>query len=657
MLENILNNVNASHETKSSAEKKKTIGKTNTGKESDFKSILQKNLSAQKIDTKNHKNISEPTTSKETEKTPVEKTAIKPAIKPTIKPTTNPAEAPKTNTPTQASAEKTQKDVFTPLAQKTNIPDRKDHKNISEAPISHVVPKDIDKNISKLSESKANLSSTPTGLLAPQESNHQAPKPAKTTNTHTATPTPSQKDTLASQAPQMSQTQALQDTKNPLSKIAPQDNSPKNAVKTNEKASILPSEKKLSDIKTLATEKNLQPKNLSAKTDPQTPQLDNHPTAKNIPTQSILEQKLKPQTQASKAKSQEDKPLSFILKTLDEVDTKELQARKKFNQEHKITYKTEGKSEKIAVIERGTHLPKSIVGAKIEKEIQKEQTLTKKVSIQKEPLQEAISQTFIKEVKPKTALNIEDKHPNAKEIAQKKTKKSAQPVKTPKTTATSSLNATHSAQTLKAQEQELNTQFQNQEKIQENNMQFSLQEKTKKKQNNQEIEKTKEKTHQNVAKEKDSAPTLGLGAVKNDLLYKSASAKETIKNFAQNFQDEIKKFKPPMSKISLELHPEKLGKLELTIKQTGKNIHVSVVSNNQAMALFVQNQAELRQNLAMIGFSGVDLSFSSQEGSQKGQQNQDNQKRNKNSLRQYQEVKNVSEIPYDTMEITLPRYA
>lgn len=211
--------------------------------------------------------------------------------------------------------------------------------------------------------------------------------------------------------------------------------------------------------------------------------------------------------------------------------------------------------------------------------------------------------------------------------------------------------------------QEENKQIQNQidqEKFidQEKTLLSSNAQKSKKTSDEKEVEKTKDKTHQDNSIQKDTASTLGVVG-KNELLYKSANAKETIKNFAQNLSEEIKNYKPPMSKLSLELNPEKLGKVELTIKQIGNNLHVSVVSNNQAIALFMQNQVDLRQNLAMIGFSGVDLSFSSQDGSQNSQnENQDsNKKRNKNSLKEYEEVKNISQTPYDTMEIVLPRYA
>ncbi|PAF47309.1 hypothetical protein BKH46_04290 [Helicobacter sp. 12S02634-8] len=397
---------------------------------------------------------------------------------------------------------------------------------------------------------------------------------------------------------------------------------------------------KLSDIKTLAEAKNLQPQNLSAQ---------NTPSAKEIPTQNILEQKLKTQSKAQEP--QEDKPLSVALKTLAALDTKEIKARKKFNQAHKIEYKTEGKSEKIAIIERGAHLPKNIIANKLD--TQDTQKPNAKDMLSKKPLQEAISQAFIKEIKPKTSAISSKLQEGTEENTQKKTKKpSPTPLNQPN--APFGLNA-KPQDTRLTPLQSLQSQA---DQIQADNEEILKTENTHKKQNNTQAQKSKELLLQETSKPKDSTPTLGLASLQNDLIYKSTQAKETIKNFTQNFKEELKKFKPPMSKISLELYPEKIGKLELTIKQTGNNLQVSVISNQQAIALFVQNQLELKQNLAFIGFENIDLNFSSQ-GDSSHSHNPEGKdtKRNKNSLQSYQEVKNISQIPYDTMEITIPKYA
>ncbi len=91
---------------------------------------------------------------------------------------------------------------------------------------------------------------------------------------------------------------------------------------------------------------------------------------------------------------------------------------------------------------------------------------------------------------------------------------------------------------------------------------------------------------------------------------KSAAPKETIKHFAQQLKQEIQEYKPPMSRISMDLFPKELGKVEVTIQKVGKNLKVSVVSHNNSLQTFLDNQQDLKNSLNALGFEGVDLSFS-----------------------------------------------
>ncbi|WP_281192571.1 flagellar hook-length control protein FliK, partial [Helicobacter suis] len=88
--------------------------------------------------------------------------------------------------------------------------------------------------------------------------------------------------------------------------------------------------------------------------------------------------------------------------------------------------------------------------------------------------------------------------------------------------------------------------------------------------------------------------------------------KETLKNFATILRQELLDFKPPITKLSIELNPDNLGKVEVVIQQVGKNIQVSVASSPPVSALLATHQSELRQNLAQMGFNDVDLRFNAQ---------------------------------------------
>ncbi|MCK0498339.1 flagellar hook-length control protein FliK [Helicobacter pylori] len=91
---------------------------------------------------------------------------------------------------------------------------------------------------------------------------------------------------------------------------------------------------------------------------------------------------------------------------------------------------------------------------------------------------------------------------------------------------------------------------------------------------------------------------------------KSVVPKETIKHFTQQLKQEIQEYKPPMSRISMDLFPKELGKVEVTIQKVGKNLKVSVISHNNSLQTFLDNQQDLKNSLNALGFEGVDLSFS-----------------------------------------------
>ncbi|MGL2448817.1 flagellar hook-length control protein FliK [Helicobacter pylori] len=123
----------------------------------------------------------------------------------------------------------------------------------------------------------------------------------------------------------------------------------------------------------------------------------------------------------------------------------------------------------------------------------------------------------------------------------------------------------------------------------------------------QEISENKEKT-----KESNSSAQSTQNAQASDKTSenKSVTPKETIKHFTQQLKQEIQEYKPPMSKISMDLFPKELGKVEVIIQKVGKNLKVSVISHNNSLQTFLDNQQDLKNSLNALGFEGVDLSFS-----------------------------------------------
>ncbi len=140
---------------------------------------------------------------------------------------------------------------------------------------------------------------------------------------------------------------------------------------------------------------------------------------------------------------------------------------------------------------------------------------------------------------------------------------------------------------------------------------------------------------------------------------KSVTPKETIKHFTQQLKQEIQEYKPPMSRISMDLFPKELGKVEVTIQKMGKNLKVSVISHNNSLQTFLDNQQDLKNSLNALGFEGVDLSFSQDSSKEQPKEQlrelfkeQESTPLKENALKSYQE--NTDHENQETsMQITL----
>ncbi|MGN8434926.1 flagellar hook-length control protein FliK [Helicobacter pylori] len=140
---------------------------------------------------------------------------------------------------------------------------------------------------------------------------------------------------------------------------------------------------------------------------------------------------------------------------------------------------------------------------------------------------------------------------------------------------------------------------------------------------------------------------------------KSVTPKETIRHFTQQLKQEIQEYKPPMSRISMDLFPKELGKVEVIIQKVGKNLKVSVISHNNSLQTFLDNQQDLKNSLNALGFEGVDLSFSQDSSKEQPKEQlrelfkeQESTPLKENALKSYQE--NTDHENQETsMQITL----
>lgn len=171
-----------------------------------------------------------------------------------------------------------------------------------------------------------------------------------------------------------------------------------------------------------------------------------------------------------------------------------------------------------------------------------------------------------------------------------------------------------------------------------------------------EISENKEKTKESTNSAQSAQNTQASDKASEN---KSAAPKETIKHFTQQLKQEIQEYKPPMSRISMDLFPKELGKVEVTIQKVGKNLKVSVISHNNSLQTFLDNQQDLKNSLNTLGFEGVDLSFSQDSSKEQPKEplrepfkEQESTPLKENALKSYQENTD-NENKETSMQITL----
>ncbi|GAA8704552.1 flagellar hook-length control protein FliK [Helicobacter pylori] len=171
-----------------------------------------------------------------------------------------------------------------------------------------------------------------------------------------------------------------------------------------------------------------------------------------------------------------------------------------------------------------------------------------------------------------------------------------------------------------------------------------------------EVSENKEKTKESTNSAQNAQNTQASDKTSEN---KSVTPKETIKHFTQQLKQEIQEYKPPMSRISMDLFPKELGKVEVTIQKVGKNLKVSVISHNNSLQTFLDNQQDLKNSLNALGFEGVDLSFSQDSSKEQPKEQlgepfkeQESTPLKENALKSYQENTD-NEHKETSMQITL----
>ena len=107
-----------------------------------------------------------------------------------------------------------------------------------------------------------------------------------------------------------------------------------------------------------------------------------------------------------------------------------------------------------------------------------------------------------------------------------------------------------------------------------------------------------------------------------------------------SLKEAVENYKPPLTKLSLELHPKELGKVEVVIRHQGENLNIQINTNNTTTINFLTaQQNELKNSLVNMGFTNINMNFNS---------NDQNRKHNKQN-----QFQNISEISNEEDELVI----
>lgn len=146
----------------------------------------------------------------------------------------------------------------------------------------------------------------------------------------------------------------------------------------------------------------------------------------------------------------------------------------------------------------------------------------------------------------------------------------------------------------------------------------------------------------------------------DSLEVKAKEAQQSMRHFASDLKEAVQEYKPPFTRLTMKLNPEKLGEVEVTLVQRGNNVHVNIQSNNaNSVAFLAHNATELKAQLASQGIQNATMNFMSggdSQNQQAGQQQQQGQQQRFRAYESFEEL-NLNEEQISALEIIIPHYA
>lgn len=155
----------------------------------------------------------------------------------------------------------------------------------------------------------------------------------------------------------------------------------------------------------------------------------------------------------------------------------------------------------------------------------------------------------------------------------------------------------------------------------------------------------------------------GLNIAKADSFeIKLNEAKQMTKYLSADVKTAIEDYKSPFTRVKVELNPQRLGLVELTVVQRGKNLHINLSSNNAAINALALNANDLKVQLSNNGINNASLNFnnnsqSSEQGSFGQQQHNSQHEKEAREEYNYLQSEEQNEEILNSLEIVVPHYA
>ena len=160
-----------------------------------------------------------------------------------------------------------------------------------------------------------------------------------------------------------------------------------------------------------------------------------------------------------------------------------------------------------------------------------------------------------------------------------------------------------------------------------------------------------QRSHEPVTELKSPA-TAAVSLPKDELELKIGEAKQMVRHFVSEIKEAVQNYKPPFTRIKIQLNPVKLGEVDVTMVQRGNNVHINISSNTAAITTLAQNASELRTQLGQNGMGNATMNFSSNANAEQQQQQQ--RQHMAELYEAYEHSENFELL--EQLELIVPRY-